>query len=147
MVTHQLLTIGYEGKRIDEFVDALKKNHVEKLIDVREMPLSRKPGFSKTKLKMKLDENNIQYIHYKTLGCPKPIRHKLQEDWDYKYFTKAYSEYLNENLKSIEELKEEIYNSISCLMCFEKQHDKCHRSIIVQSILNDKELNLKIHNI
>ena len=51
-----LYTIGYEGRKIDEFVVNLKSSHVKMLIDVRELPLSRKKGFSKNKLKEKLEK-------------------------------------------------------------------------------------------
>ena len=43
-----LFTIGYEDKIIDNFISELKNNNIEKVVDVRELPLSRKKGYSKT---------------------------------------------------------------------------------------------------
>ena len=81
-----LYTVGYEGRSIDDFVTILKSAGVTRLIDVREIPLSRKRGFSKSALKQRLDDESIAYVHYKELGSPSEIRHKLKEDWDYNYF-------------------------------------------------------------
>jgi uncharacterized protein (DUF488 family) len=50
MATSQVFTIGYEGRDIDEFVICLKDFNITRLIDVRELPLSRKRGFSKSTL-------------------------------------------------------------------------------------------------
>ena len=55
MENYEVLTIGYEGWDIEEFVDRLKQFHISRLIDVREIPLSRKPGFSKTSLRERLE--------------------------------------------------------------------------------------------
>ena len=43
-----MFTIGYEGRDVDEFVSCLMQYKVTRLIDVREIPLSRKKGFSKS---------------------------------------------------------------------------------------------------
>jgi uncharacterized protein (DUF488 family) len=64
----RIFTIGYEGTTVAEFVAALKKAGVERVIDVRALPLSRSPGFSKTPLKAALEEQAIEYLHLKALG-------------------------------------------------------------------------------
>jgi uncharacterized protein (DUF488 family) len=56
-----LLTIGYEGRTIEEFVGELLAGSVETLIDVRELPLSRKRGFSKRALSTELAAAGIEY--------------------------------------------------------------------------------------
>ena len=89
MRPYELLTIGYEGRAIDEFIARLKQFNISRLIDVREIPLSRKPGFSKTSLRERLEDEKIEYVHIKALGSPSPIRNKLKTDWDYDYFFKA----------------------------------------------------------
>lgn len=74
---------GYEKQNIDDFVSKLMKNKISILVDVREIPLSRKKGFSKKSLQLKLNEAGIEYLHIKQLGSPKLIRHKLREDKNY----------------------------------------------------------------
>src|ERR1700722_12400846 len=67
-------TIGYQNSRVEDFVVALHLARVEMLIDVRDVPLSRKPGFSKTALAAILEKKGIAYAHLKGLGDPKPGR-------------------------------------------------------------------------
>src|SRR3569833_4579530 len=66
----RIFTIGYEGATMDEFIGALQRAGVKRIIDVRALPLSRRPGFSKTPLKGALDEAGIEYLHLKALGTP-----------------------------------------------------------------------------
>ena len=57
----KLFTIGYEGTTMDEFITALQRAGVERVIDVRALPLSRRPGFSKTPLTGALAEDAEQH--------------------------------------------------------------------------------------
>jgi len=58
-----LYTIGYESKSIDNFISKLKNNDISILVDVREIPISRKNGFSKKLFSESLNKNGIGYIH------------------------------------------------------------------------------------
>src|SRR6476659_1916370 len=66
----RIFTIGYEGTTVAEFINALRKAVVRRLIDVRALPLSRRPGFSKTALRGAVEEAGIEYVHLKALGTP-----------------------------------------------------------------------------
>src|SRR3982751_5880304 len=66
----RIFTIGYEGTTVAEFLAALQAAGVKRVIDVRALPLSRRPGFSKTSLKNALAEEGIEYLHLKALGTP-----------------------------------------------------------------------------
>ena len=66
----KIFTIGYEGATVPEVITALKRAGVERVIDVRALPLSRRPGFSKTPLRNALGESGIDYVHLKALGTP-----------------------------------------------------------------------------
>jgi uncharacterized protein (DUF488 family) len=63
-----LYTIGYEGQTVEAFLQRLLAQGVLALIDVRELPLSRKPGFSKNALASALQRHGIEYIHMPALG-------------------------------------------------------------------------------
>lgn len=130
----EMLTIGYEGREINEFISRLKHFNVTRLIDVREIPLSRKRGFSKSALKERLEYENIEYVHLKPLGSPADIRKKLKADGDYKYFSDAYSKYLSRNLEAVKEVYQYVVHGINCIMCFERFPEKCHRSIVANKI-------------
>ena len=45
-----VFTIGYEGLDIGAFMSLLAEHGIETVVDIRELPLSRKPGFSKKAL-------------------------------------------------------------------------------------------------
>lgn len=47
MSVNVVYTIGYEGIDLEQFIDIIKKNHIDTIIDVRKNPVSRKKGFSK----------------------------------------------------------------------------------------------------
>jgi uncharacterized protein (DUF488 family) len=134
MKRYELLTIGYEGREIDEFVERLKQCNISRLIDVREIPLSRKKGFSKTALRERLQQEHIEYVHLKALGSPSAIRNKLKSDWDYNYFFIAYSEHLSQNMEVVREVHEYITNGNVCLMCFERSYKECHRLMVANKI-------------
>ncbi|UCF43976.1 MAG: DUF488 domain-containing protein [Planctomycetota bacterium] len=83
-----LFTVGYEGTNINGFIANLLTNSVDCVLDVRQRPLSRKPGFSKNELAQRLNSSKIQYVHLPDLGTPKPIRQKLKSTRDYSTFFK-----------------------------------------------------------
>ncbi|MBM3616495.1 MAG: DUF488 domain-containing protein, partial [Alphaproteobacteria bacterium] len=85
-----LLTIGYEGTDIATFLTALRASGVEVLADVRELPLSRKPGFSKSALSVALEGVGIRYRHFRELGDPKAGRLATRAG-DYTRFRKIFS--------------------------------------------------------
>jgi uncharacterized protein (DUF488 family) len=66
----QIFTIGYEGATQAEVVAALVAAGVKRLVDVRAVPLSRRPGFSKNILAAGLREAGIDYVGLKALGTP-----------------------------------------------------------------------------
>jgi uncharacterized protein (DUF488 family) len=126
-----LLTIGYEGLDLEHFIKFLTANRAEVLVDVREVPISRKRGFSKTRLSEALAKHNINYEHIKALGSPSPIRKRLKQDWDYEAFFAAYDEHLDEQTEALKRLREIVKTHTRvCLMCFEKTHEQCHRSSV-----------------
>jgi hypothetical protein len=132
-------TIGYEGKKLEEFIGILKANNIKGLVDVRELALSRKNGFSKSQLAKTLNDNGIVYRHYQELGSPSEIRHKLWKEGDYPEFFKAYSEWLfSPSAKTyLEDVEGLAHIRTTAIMCFEKDVDKCHRSIIKKKLIQD----------
>jgi len=147
MRNYEIFTIGYEGRGVEEFISQLKHFHITRLIDVREIPLSRKKGFSKSALKERLEAEKIEYLHFKCLGSPSSIRNKLKTDGDYDYFFNAFSNYLSINMETIIEVHNYISSGTNCLMCYERLPNKCHRSIVVNKIKEYDGNGLKIKHI
>ena len=145
--TTVLYTIGYEGVDLDAFVTRLRFFRVRRVVDVREVPLSRKRGFSKSSLRERLEEEGLEYVHLKKLGNPKEIRYKLKADNDYHSFSRAFSAHLENNMPAIEEAYQYAVNGITCLMCFERTSAKCHRSLVADKIQERDENGLEVVNI
>ena len=73
-MTPTLWTIGYEKLWPDALVAELEAAGIQRVLDVRLRPQSRRPGMSKTKLALKLAEHGIAYEHRRELGTPMEIR-------------------------------------------------------------------------
>jgi len=129
----KLFTIGYEGAAPDDFMRALKAARIDVLLDVRELPISRRKGFSKTALGSALTEAGITYRHEKQLGSPKAIRHQLREDGNYPRFFREFDRHLIEQSALLETLTEELKGNVA-LMCYEKNHDECHRRSVADAL-------------
>lgn len=134
IMARELFTMGYEGANIDAFIVNLLTNNIKCVLDVRAIPFSRKPGFSKTKLAQKLKHADIKYIHLSDLGTPKDIREKLKSTHDYSSFFKQMDDYLTTKKDSIEDAYHYVMNSTCCLMCFERLVAQCHRKVIAEKI-------------
>jgi len=142
-----LFTVGYEGTTIDTFIANLLTNNVDCILDVRALPLSRKPGFSKSELARRLNCAKIQYIHLADLGSPKPIRQKLKSTHDYSTFFKKMDAYLANKKEAIETAYEYVMNNTCCLMCFERLPAKCHRKLVAKKIKTKEGNGLQIMHI
>jgi uncharacterized protein (DUF488 family) len=133
-VTPKLFTVGYEGRSVDELIAELVGAGVERLVDVRELPLSRRRGFSKTALGDALRNAGIEYVHVRALGNPKPNR---QRYWagDIEGGAAVYRKHLNNGSRgALIELAESLGDDPSCLLCFERNHVECHRDVIVDAL-------------
>jgi uncharacterized protein (DUF488 family) len=133
-----LFTIGYEGKSIEYFINCLIKNDIRLLCDIRKNPLSRKFGFSKSKLKHVTQTIGIKYVHIPELGIESDKRNSLRTKEDYR---NLFAEYEN-SLKSRKIFLDDIYNLIQqndrvALMCFELDPEMCHRHVVRDYIINN----------
>jgi uncharacterized protein (DUF488 family) len=130
-----LYTIGYEGADIDHFVATLQAVGVRLLADVRALPLSRKKGFSKRKLRDRIEQEGIQYVHLRALGDPKPGRDAARAG-RLDQFRKIYSTHLAQVVaqNSLRELATLAKKQATCLMCFERDPTDCHRLIIASEL-------------
>lgn len=124
-------TIGYEGADIESFVERLLTQGVTLLADVRQLPLSRKKGFSKRSLEAALRERGIRYAHLPALGDPKPGRDAAR-DGDLPLFKAIYTNHLKSDgaITALDVLKEHVAADVVCLMCFERDPASCHRTIL-----------------
>lgn len=139
----KLFTVGYEGSKPSELFTSLQNNGVTLLIDVRDVPISRKPGFSKTALAQGLDEAGIKYLHLKGLGDPKPGRAAAREG-RFSDFRRIFTAHMMTTAaqQALAEAVAAASKSIACLLCFEQDHTNCHRCIVADSMVQSGKFNL-----
>jgi uncharacterized protein (DUF488 family) len=137
----RIFTIGYEGTTVPEFIDALQKAGVERVIDVRALPLSRRPGFSKTPLRLALEEVGIEYIHLKALGTPvdgrAAARAGRHEDLERIY---AGQLELPEAMAQSAQMLELVREKPSALLCMEREPARCHRTLLLSAVAPEAEV-------
>lgn len=130
-----IFTIGYEKTDIDSFIARLSAANIDMLVDVRELPLSRKVGFSKNGLAAALNAVGIKYMHVRALGDPKPGREAARAG-NHDLFVEIYTEHIEgRNAQSaLSDLAKSIDNKRICLACFERNHERCHRKIVAERL-------------
>lgn len=136
--TGTLFSLGYEGISIDKYLDILIKNNIDLLIDVRNNPISRKYGFSKTRLSKYCNSVNIEYIHLPELGIPSTYRKKINSKDDlakmFNFYKTAILELNIDSVRKIITLVQERHSVV--LLCFESDYKLCHRNLISNKIFN-----------
>jgi uncharacterized protein (DUF488 family) len=134
----KIFTIGYEGATVAEFISALQNAGVERVIDVRALPNSRRPGFSKTPLRNALAEAGIDYVHLRALGTPAEGRAAARagriEDLQRIY---AGQLELPEAMAAGAQMMELAKEKPSALLCYEREPSGCHRSLLLQAVAPD----------
>jgi uncharacterized protein (DUF488 family) len=132
--TLKLYTFGYEGLSIEAFITRLKEAGVKTVIDVRELPLSRKKGFSKRAFAEALHAAGLAYAHMPALGCPKPIRKRYKLNANWAAYARQFNAYLASQGAAILELAKIAKLTPACLVCYEADYNSCHRSLVARAV-------------
>ena len=137
----KIFTIGYEGVTQGEFLAALQEAGVKRVIDVRALPLSRRPGFSKTPLKNALAEVGIDYVHLKALGTP-PEGREAARKGRHDELKRIYAGQLElpEAIVAGAQMRELAAEKPSALLCFERAPEGCHRSLLLKAVAAEAEV-------
>lgn len=140
MTAKHIFTIGYEKATQLELIAALQAAGVRQVIDVRAVPLSRKPGFSKNVLAAGLKEAGIDYVHLKALGTPPDGREAARKgrfaEMERIYAAQLETPEAAEQSARMIALAEE---APSVLLCFERDPAHCHRTPLRQAVMADWE--------
>ena len=137
----KLFTIGYEGATQAEVIAALTAAGVERVIDVRAVPLSRRPGFSKNILANGLREAGIDYVNLKALGTP-PEGREAARKGRHEVLERVYSAQLDtpEAALAAAQMIEFAAEKPSALLCFERDPSGCHRTLLHHAVMPDAEV-------
>lgn len=131
-----LATIGYEGASVREFLQALRDEGTELLVDVRALASSRRPGFAKTALTANLQGAGIEYLHLRRLGTPADGRAAARAG-QYDSLRAIYVEHLatdgaQEELGGLADIVRS--GRRVCLLCFEADPAHCHRRLVANAL-------------
>jgi len=137
----KIFTIGYEKATQAELIDALEKAGVRRVIDVRAVPLSRRPGFSKNVLANGLAEHGIDYVLLKALGTP-PEGREAARKHDLKTLDRVYSGQLEEPeaIVQAQQMLDLTAEKPSALLCFERDPSGCHRTLLLKKVAPTAEV-------
>lgn len=127
-------TIGYQQRVGLDLARALVAARVEFLVDVRAVPMSRRPDFRRTRLTETLSDAGIRYVGMPGLGTPKFLRDKLAKDGNYEAFFASFREHLESVQNHLESLARLADRKRVALMCYERDPNECHRSAVAEHI-------------
>jgi uncharacterized protein (DUF488 family) len=129
----EIFTIGYEQASLADFLRALQAAGVTRLVDVRDLPQSRRAGFSKRQLAAAVEAVGIAYLHMKPLGTPKEgrVAHRCGDRAE---FWRIVETRMAEpaSQAALEELAALARGQPSCLVCYEGDWRSCHRARVVE---------------
>lgn len=145
-----LVTLGYESKTLEAYLNQLLQDGVTLLCDVRRNPLSRKYGFSKSTLSHACEGVGIRYEHLPELGIPSDKRQDLETQTDYdKLFANYERTTLPKQTKTLIKIagwiKEE--GQRVALTCFELLPHQCHRHCVSDALQKSFGPKLAAHHI
>ena len=130
------LTIGYQGRSLETYLNLLIRAGVTLLCDVRRNAISRVYGFSKSTLANGCNGVGIRYEHLPGLGISSDRRRGLKTDSDYQ---RLFAEYESVDLPLRQNELAEIQGWVGsgeavALTCFERDSENCHRSRVAGAI-------------
>jgi Protein of unknown function, DUF488 len=133
-----VFTIGHSTRSIEEFLSILEAHGVERLVDVRTIPKSRRvPQFNSEALATSLREQGIEYVHLKSLGgLRKAKKDSVNTGWRNASF-RGYADYMagDEFRAALERLLQLASEKRTAIMCAEAVPWRCHRSLIGDALL------------
>ena len=137
----RIFTIGYEGATMPEFLATLQDAGVGRVIDVRAVANSRRPGFSKTPLRNALAEVGIDYVHLRALGTPAAGREAARAGRKAE-LERIYAGQL-ETPQALAEgaiMLDLATDKPTALLCYERDPACCHRTLLWQTLAPDAEV-------
>jgi uncharacterized protein (DUF488 family) len=115
-----LYLIGYEKSGLAEFLATLAAAEVKTLVDVRDLPLSRRAGFSKRQLQAAVEAAGMRYLHLRALGTP-PEGREANKRRQWERFWRIVEDKLAtaEAEHALQGLAEIAASTPTCLVCYD----------------------------
>lgn len=142
-----LFTIGYANKSLNEFIEILKNNNIDCIVDVRSIPYSKQyPQYDYDKISKTLSDNNIKYLNFKyEFGARRTepeLYTKLLTYDDNIIEVVDFKKIWNNNifLNGVTRIKNGLAKNYNiCFMCSEKYFYECHRGVMLSEFFYRKE--------
>jgi uncharacterized protein (DUF488 family) len=126
-------TIGYERRSPEELISLLQRAGVDLLIDARDRPVSRRAGFSAAALQTRCEAAGLDYEAWTELGSTPVQRERLQQTGDIARFRSAFRSFAKKHRsETVERLAKVAKRSTIALLCYEREHDSCHRGVLAE---------------
>jgi uncharacterized protein (DUF488 family) len=133
MMGHPLYSIGYEKARLADVVATLAASGIATLIDVRDRPISRRPGFSKHQLAAAVEAAGIGYLHLQALGTPPEGREAgRRREWPRFWGIVEAKLASAEAELALQQAAAVAQEAPSCLLCYEADWRVCHRRRVAE---------------
>jgi uncharacterized protein (DUF488 family) len=128
-------TIGYEGLPPADFLALLREAGVKRLVDVRAIANSRRPGYAKRALAGALEQAGIGYWHLPALGTPAAGRQAARAGRTAEMHRIFRVQLATEPAQTaLVALADAASGTPCCLLCLEADHRQCHRTIIAEEL-------------
>lgn len=138
-------SVGYERfKDSALFAASLREAGVRRLVDVRELPISRRRGYAKTALRETLAAAGIEYVHVRALGNPKPLRDLYKSGRVEEGRRRYQLHLLDERRPALDELLALLRELPTAIMCVEHDATTCHRSVILDALRDELDIVLEV---
>lgn len=133
----KLYTIGFTQKRAETFFELLRRNGVQRLIDIRVSPEGQLAGFArKNDLPYFLDRlaAGCQYVHLPELAPTKDILKEYRADGDWARYVERFETLMDARRIPAALPRDEFEAQVSCLLCSEAAPEKCHRRLVAERL-------------
>lgn len=134
----KVFTLGYQGLKLEVYTDALVTAGVGILIDVRETPWSYNRKYIRSVLERTMAAADVDYVHLKECGNPSENRKSAKT---LAQCLSRYKKHLRTNSDCLITLLDHIRladnrGRPACLTCYEREPHECHRSILLDSLVD-----------
>jgi uncharacterized protein (DUF488 family) len=130
-----IYSVGYERRDGDGLMSVLRDQGVRTLADVRERPVSRKADFRAANLRAFCEAAGIEYEAWPMLGSTVDQREELHASGDFRGFAERFRKHALETMAhDLARLAESSQRMPTALLCYERAHEDCHRSVIADLI-------------
>lgn len=133
----KLYTIGFTQKRAETFFELLRRNGVQRLIDIRVSPEGQLAGFArKNDLPYFLDRlaAGCQYVHLPELAPTKDILKEYRAGGDWARYVERFETLMDARRIPAALPRDEFEAQVSCLLCSEATPEKCHRRLVAERL-------------